>query len=263
MRQTYGANFISQSVAILAPVLVFLGPFVAFSIAMQWDFSSRESFNLFYGLFFGGVIWFLVCVAACLCASPPRLAPSEALAPEGGVWRYVRKFLKFILMLFCVSVCLMLMHKYDLSAKRERYEVVHKKFCELDLSQPLQRLMQTHDTYGQVEQKHWAVNTVKDSYMDALNTVSAWVDASSWETTVVLTNKDSFSLINGATNYLPIQKKSVYNYAGFESLPDPLVSPFCGMVHIDGRWKSLRTFSYNGQKPTFILTRVREEKNRY
>ena len=96
MRKNYGPNFISQSVAILTPVLVFLGPFVVISVAMEWDFSPRESFDLFYGLFFGGVIWFLVCVAACLCSALPKQVSVDESQQDESLWRYAKKFWKFV-----------------------------------------------------------------------------------------------------------------------------------------------------------------------
>jgi hypothetical protein len=263
MRQIYKANFTSQSVAILTPVLVFLAPFAVFSIAMQWDFSSEKSFDIFYGLFFGGVIWFLVCVAACLCISMPSKESSEDPPSEISLRRYVKKFSKFFLIFFLISISLMLTHRYDLSAKKERYEVVHKKFCELDLSQPLLRLMRTHDNYGQIDQKHLGTSLERDHYLNALEKVSGWMDSTKWDTTVVIAEKDSFSLISTMTDYLPIQKKSVLDSLDIGTFSDPLSVPLCRMVRVDGRWKSLRTFFYEGQKPTVILTRVREQKSRY
>jgi hypothetical protein len=263
MRQTYGANFISQSVAILTPVLVFLGPFVAFSIAMQWDFSPKESFNIFYGLFFGGLTWFLVCVAACLCTAMPRNSVPENQFLENGVRRFSKKNLKVLFMLFFIAVGLTIMHRYDLSEKKERYEIVHRKFCEQDLSQPLQQLMETHKKFELDEQKNFAANTAKESYMEVLNNLSAWIESSSWETTVLMTDRDSITFFSSTTNYLPVQKKSVRDNPGLALLSLPLGLPSCDIVAINGRWNSLRVLSYEGQKPIAILTKVRDERSRY
>jgi hypothetical protein len=263
MRQTYGANFISQSVAILTPVLVILGPFVAFSIAMQWDFSPKESFNIFYGLFFGGLTWFLVCVAACLCIAMPRnLDPTDQFLGT-DFWHFLKKYLKVFFMFIFTALGLMITHRYDLSEKKERYEIVHRKFCEQDLSYPLQQLMQTHKNVGLDEQKNFAANDSKESYMGALNTLSAWMESSSWNTTVVMTDKDSITIFSSMTNYLPVQKKSVHDYPGLANLSLPLGLPSCEIVRVDGRWKSLRVLSYEGQKPFAVLTKVHEERSMY
>ena len=160
-------------------------------------------------------------------------------------------------MFFFVSICLVQTHRYDLSSKKARYGVAHHKFCQLDLRIPLQNLQQIHELYGQVDQKHWSVKTIKDSYTDSLNTLSAWIDDGSWSSTVVFAEKDTFTLLDSATNYLPVQKKAIHDYPGLESLAKTQSSTLCEMVRANGNWHSLRAFAFSNQKQIFVLTRIR------
>lgn len=257
MRKNYEANFIRQSVIILTPVLVFLGPFVAVSIAMQWDFLADDTSDLFYGIFSGAVIWFLVCVSACLCtALPDRTMPPDSIGGK-GVKTYGQKIRWFSLMLVIITIGLVVTNRYDIAAKRTRYEIVHKKLCQLELSIPLQKLQQVHETYGQDDQGRWNTKDLKNAYEETLTSVAGWMDTNRWEMSVVYSSHDGFTLVSSDTDFLPVKKKTLHDYPGFEQISASSEPSICQMVIVDEKWNSLRTFIYAGQKSIFILARAK------
>lgn len=257
MRKNYEANFIRQSVIILTPVLVFLGPFVAVSIAMQWDFLADDTSDLFYGIFSGAVIWFLVCVAACLCTALPERTMTPDSDGEKGIKTYGQKILWFSLMLVIITIGLVVTNRYDLSEKRTKYEIAHKKLCQLELSIPLQKLQQVHEKFGQSDQGRWDTKELKNAYEETFTSVSGWTDTNRWEMSVVYSSHDGFTLVSSDTDFLPVKKKAVHDHPGFELLTASFEPSFCQMVIVGGEWNSLRKFDYADQKSIFILARAK------